>query len=90
MPLITDVNQPEAAVSDRRRPGRSTQVSPELIPILRGDGTVDPSQDEIDGQDELEQDDPEQLAAARGILTGVLLSAPLWIGIAYVGHWLLS
>ncbi len=74
----------EAAASDRRRPGRMDQVSPALIPILRK-GELPP---EIDNS--IEFGEPDQIAGARGVLFGVALSAPLWVGIVYVGRWLLA
>lgn len=84
MTLLTEEKQTvQATVTDRRRPGRH-EVSPELIPILRGGG-LGPTLDE---QLELEQQD--QLAGMRGIFSGVAFSVPLWVAMAYVGRWLLS
>lgn len=71
-------------VADRRRPGRLEQVSSELVPILRGQ-IPDPAPAEP-----LQFDQPDQLAAARGLAVGVLLSAPLWICVAYIARWVLS
>ncbi len=85
MPVTTDVKTPtEAAVSDRRRPGRLDEVSPALIPILRT-GEHPPVLDET-----VEYGEPDQIAGARGVFFGVVLSAPLWVGIAYLGRWLLT
>lgn len=85
MTVTTDVKTPaEAAVSDRRRPGRIEQVSPALIPIMRA-GDLPPGLDES-----LEYGEPDQIAGARGVFFGVVLSAPLWVGIAYLGRWLLT
>lgn len=84
MTLKTDVKTPtEAAVSDRRRPGRREEVNPALIPLLRT-SEHPPILDET-----LEYDEPDQIAGARGVFFGVVLSAPLWVGIAYLGRWLL-
>ncbi|MDP9097099.1 MAG: hypothetical protein M3N26_11220 [Pseudomonadota bacterium] len=69
-----------AAAKDRRRPGRLDEVSPELIPILRG----------AEPDAELEFDDVDQTAALRGLVAGVVFSAPIWVAIAYLGSWLLS
>ena len=69
-----------AAVKDRRRPGRLDDVNAELIPILRG--TEPPV--------EFELDDIDQTAALRGLVAGVLFSAPIWVAIAYLGSWLIS
>lgn len=77
---IAQAVEATAAVSDRRRPGRLANVNPELIPILRG------QEHEI----VFELEDADQTAALRGLFFGVLLSAPLWVGIAYAGSFLLS
>lgn len=69
-----------AAVKDRRRPGRVDEVSPELIPILR---SAEPAV-------ELEFDEVDETAALRGLVAGILLSAPVWVAIAYFGSWLMS
>ncbi len=74
----------EAAASDRRRPGRLKQVSPELIPILRT-SEMSPILDQ-----EMALEDADQLSGMRGIASGLALSIPLWVGIAYVGRWLLT
>lgn len=69
-----------AAVKDRRRPGRLEGVNADLIPILRGEEPV------ID----FESEEVDQTAALRGLVAGVLFSAPVWIAIAYFGSWLMS
>lgn len=69
-----------AAVKDRRRPGRLDDVNAELIPILRG----------AEPPVEFELDEIDQTAALRGLVAGVLFSAPIWIAIAYFGSWLMS
>ena len=68
----------EADTTDRRRPGRLKNVSPALIPILRN---TDP---------EIEFDEIDQASAVRGLAFGLLLSAPIWVAIAYIGLWFLS
>ena len=68
------------AASDRRRPGRLDNINPELIPILRGQ----------EHEMKFDIEDIDQTAALRGLFFGVLLSAPLWVGIAYAGSFLLS
>ncbi len=73
----------EAAASDRRRPGRIRQVSPELIPILRA------SERATTLDQELELEGYDELAGMRGVFSGLTLSIPLWVGIGYVGRWLL-
>ncbi len=73
----------EAAASDRRRPGRLKQVSPELIPILRTAESAPTLEEDMALED-------DQLAGMRGVAFGLALSVPLWVGIAYVGRWLLT
>ncbi len=83
---MTDVNEVEPApaplatvdATDRRRPGRLESVSPALIPILRS------------AEPEIEFDEVDQASAVRGLAFGLLLSAPIWAVIAYVGTWFLS
>ncbi len=84
MTEVTEVEAPSAVeaamdVAERRRPGRLENVSPTLIPILR---SPEPT--------EIEFDEVDQAAAARGVAFGALLSAPIWVIIAYVGTWFLS
>lgn len=85
MTQVTEVDAPTTAettidTTDRRRPGRVENVSPTLIPILR---VGEPAT-------EIEFDEVDQAAAVRGLAFGVLLSAPIWVGIAYLGTWFLS
>ena len=90
MPEITNLPPPSVLpdettiVADRRRPGRSQHVSPELVPLLRGQAPAPPA-------DDLEEfGEADQLDAARGLAAGALLSAPIWICLVYIGRWLLS
>ena len=55
------------AAPDRRRSGRMSDVSPELLPLLRGTST---------DQDAKHSD---QLSASRSIAVWVLVSIGLWI-----------
>lgn len=71
------------AANDRRRPGRLPHVSPELIPLLRGEAAPVPEQP-------IEFGEPDQLRSARGVILAVMISAALWAGIACTGVWLLS
>ena len=85
MSEVTEVEGPSAVqatldVADRRRPGRLENVSPTLIPILRTSECTT----------EIEFEEVDQIAAARGVAFGALLSAPIWVIIAYVGMWFLS
>jgi hypothetical protein len=63
-------------VKSRRRPGRNNQVSPHLIPLLRNAATMDipASLPDVADQSVSEND----LAFAKGISLGLVLSAPLW------------
>jgi hypothetical protein len=56
---------------DRRRPGRSGQVNPELIPLLRGIGDQPFAVPE-------QLADSNSLAPSRGIVRAVLISAVAW------------
>jgi hypothetical protein len=67
---------------DRRRPGR-TEVSPDLLPLLRDPASVEiPLDDSPVGGDA--RDD---LGAAKGIAISVLLAVPLWGLIAAAIWW---
>ena len=69
-------------VPDRRRPGRLTDVSPDLIPLLR-----DPVAIEIPSDDALAPEHSrDELGAAKGIVVSLLLAAPFWFLIA-LGIW---
>lgn len=72
-------NDPPA---DRRRPGRTEDVNPALLPLLRRESLLP-----APGVD-VEQDD-DDLAPARGVAVSVLIGALLWIGIAVAACWLL-
>ena len=63
-----------AASKDRRRPGRSDQASPHLIPLLRT-GEIEAAAETGTG-DGLPFDDA--LAPAKGMAVGLLLSVPVW------------
>ncbi|MDP9097058.1 MAG: hypothetical protein M3N26_11010 [Pseudomonadota bacterium] len=89
MPIITELTpkaQAESAteVTDRRRPGRLSKVNSELLPILRGEDSLELPDPSIDFPED------DQLSAARGLMFGAVLSAPFWIGMAVIGRWLLS
>lgn len=57
---------------ERRRPGRTEHIDPELIPLFRSDEIAKIAV-HGDGQD--------PLRAARGIVASLLLAAPFWVGI---------
>ena len=83
---VNDVGLPvtDDTLSGRRRPGRANNVSLGLIPLLRGTAP--------DGPDLLPELDEEsdQLAAARGLVVGGLLSLALWLAICclLIGLWM--
>lgn len=79
-------------VIERRRPGRVEYSDPQLIKLLRGSTRLDPvtSVDICVPFENLgtESDDRDNLAPAKGILTGLVLALPLWALIG-AGAWLL-
>ena len=64
---------------DRRRPGRIANVSPELIPLLRGQ-LPDPEQ---------QFGNPDHLHAARGLVAGVAIGTALWTAVIYAAYCIL-
>ena len=68
-------------IRTRRRPGRKTKVNPHLIPLLRNPTTVDVPAPvgEVDAPSLI-----DGLAPAQGIIVALVLSVPLWSGIAGV------
>jgi len=75
-----------ARVKDRRRPGRSDQVDPHLIPLLRNPATMNistPSPLEVNASPPLE----DNLTPIQGIIFDIVSSVPLWavsVGVAWV------
>jgi hypothetical protein len=67
-PIDRDAELEPAAAPDRRRAGRLDDVSPALIPLLRGD-----SSDQL--RDYPIDEEPDQLGAFRGIIIWTLISA---------------
>ena len=65
---------PPSPIRDRRRPGRIEDVSPELIPLMRHPDDLEPDRDDI--------------RPMTGIVVAVLLSVPVWAGIALFVRWL--
>lgn len=68
-------------IRTRRRPGRKTQVNQHLIPLLRDPTTVDIPEPvgELDVPSLI-----DGLAPIQGIIVALVLSVPLWGGIAGV------
>lgn len=76
-----------ATAVDRRRPGRRT-VSPDLIPLLRGE--VQPaSTASCAAADPLPIVPRDDLAAVLGMVRGVALSVPVWGALAAATVWML-
>ena len=71
-----------SAIPDQRRPVRIEQVSPTLIPLLRG------AAQDVDTDPDI--DYTTDLAAARGIAVATCLSVPLWALIGLAGWWIWS
>jgi hypothetical protein len=69
-PIDRDAELEPDSPSDRRRLGRQIDVSPALIPLLRGTSIDDLHDPQAD-------DEPDQLAAVRGIIIWVFISAVL-------------
>ncbi len=61
----------------RRRPDRLAEVHPSLIPLLRGSVKLDAVDPGSLLPEDLETGD-DNLAAARGIMLAIVLSAPVW------------
>jgi hypothetical protein len=76
---------------ERRRPGRLEYNSPQLIEMMRAPTKLDPATSvdiSIPLQNLGTEDDGDNLATAKGILTGVVLALPLWALIG-AGAWFL-
>jgi hypothetical protein len=58
-------------IRNRRRPGRIEYTNPDQIALLRQPSKII--------ADEIDNDDP--LAPARGIMMGLVVAAPMWVGI---------
>jgi hypothetical protein len=72
-----------SALHNRRRPRRIDDVSPELIPLLRG-----PSDTDVKDIKE-SVDESDDLSAARGVIWWVLLLVIVWGAIALLAWRLL-
>jgi len=76
---------------ERRRPGRVEFINPHVIALLRNPTTGDPdtSAEFSESVEDLgTSEDNDNLAPAKGILTGVLLALPFWALIG-AGAWFL-
>jgi hypothetical protein len=71
----TAVDASDPQVVERRRPGRIANVSPALIPLLRGSNAPPP-----DTEESLEND----MAPARGIVFGALISVLFWAVLVWI------
>ena len=79
MQVIEQASTP-AATKDRRRPGRNDQASPHLIALLRNPETANISTP-LPGTVDAPPLGGDDLAPARGIIVGLVLSVPLWASI---------
>ncbi len=70
------------AVNDRRRPGRTDQVNPTLVPLLRGDLLIDPPLSDVTELVESRWG----VAHLVGIAAAVFASALLWAVISFVAQ----
>ncbi len=66
---VSTTPAPDVAVSDRRRPGRSS-VHPVLVPLLRQPGSVADQSDAVE--------EWEDRAPGRGLVIGVSISILFW------------
>lgn len=71
---------PEGVTVDRRRPGRRADISPHLLPLLRGAATVG-----VPPQPLFEDADEHCATPLVGIVSGVLLSSILWCLVGAAG-----
>jgi hypothetical protein len=70
---VVDAYDPQ--VVERRRPGRIANVSPALIPLLRGDNVPSP---------DFEEPQEKLMTSARGMVFGTLSSGLLWAILIWV------
>jgi len=81
---------PTQTLTERRRPGRIEYANPHVVALLRDPTALDPAASaEVSGPFEdlgTEGDDGDNLAPAKGILTGLVLALPLWALIG-AGAW---
>ena len=70
---------------DRRRPGRVVYHNPHLIALLRrrwqASEELPPSDLDVKSRQSTGHDETDDLAAAQGIVTSVLIGAVLWLAI---------
>lgn len=81
----------EEPLVERRRPGRIEYSNPHVIALMRAPTTIDSGAVEIStsfDHADTEAEDSDNLAPAKGILTGLLLALPLWALIG-AGAWFL-
>lgn len=68
---------PQLTLRDRRRPGRITKLSPDLIPLLRNPSKIAPGSIDPETVPALSDED-DDLRPARGILVGGAISVLIW------------
>jgi hypothetical protein len=76
-PIGTSAGLEVGAVPDRRRPRRRDDVSPELIPLLRGNAP--PNLSVLEPNEE-----PGQLSISRGVALALYVSATAWVLLGFV------
>ena len=69
---------------DRRRPGRTDDLSPELVRLFRAPEFLAADRDDRDSAERPSDD----LDAARGIAMSLLLTAPFWLAVGLLLIWL--
>ena len=70
-----------ATSAERRRRGRVDYRNPDLVTLLRTDGSVDP--------DRIHDECSDDLSSAKGIIAGAILGGLLWAGLFILLWWLL-
>jgi hypothetical protein len=83
---LLGANSRKASVRERRRPGRIENVSTELLPLYRDSSA---GRTAAPANNESVLDTSDDLAPARGIFLGGIISLVLWILIAFVARWLI-
>ena len=63
---------------ERRRANRLAEVSPQLLPLLRSGGTIDLTNEDVQGD--------VGATPMLGILIAAALSVPLWCGVILVAQ----
>ena len=74
----------DAILTDRRRPGRTDYENANLIAVLRDPSLITkPATTEVDAAAAPQALSVDDLAPARGILTGLLVGVAMWAAIVF-------